>query len=79
LSNERMAGMAFQGFSNGFGNIGINPMERETINRVARSTGMNVGASLGIRSGISYEDLQEEEEDEGSWTMDFEGRGPEDH
>jgi hypothetical protein len=72
-------GMAFRGFGNGFGPMGIHPMERETINRVAYSTGINVGASLGIKPDLSYEDLRERECSNDDWTMDFEGRGPEDH
>ena len=56
-------------------------MERETINRVARNTGLNVGVTLGVRPDLSYEDLRdlETEDSENDWTMDFEGRGPEDH
>jgi hypothetical protein len=69
----------FGGFGNGFGPMGIHPMERETINRVAHNTGINVGASLGIKPDLCYEDLRERECSEEDWTMDFEGRGPEDH
>jgi len=54
-------------------------MERETIDRVAYGTGINVGAVLGIKPDLSYEDLREREDSEDAWTMDFEGRGPEDH
>ena len=83
MGNERQASMQFGGFSNGFGSGGIHPMERETINRVARSSGLNVGAALGIQPEISYEDLSERtadrEDEDSAWTMDFEGRGPEDH
>ena len=68
-----------RGFSNGFGQMGIHPMERATINRVAYGTGINVGAVLGIKPDLSYEDLRDQEAEEDSWTEDFEGRGPEDH
>jgi hypothetical protein len=79
LVYERMAGMAFKGFGNGFSLGGIAPMERETINRVYQGTGINLGAGLGIRPDISVERMREQELDDEDWTMDFEGRGPEDH
>lgn len=59
--------------------MGLHPMERQTINMVHRDTGINVGAVLGIKPDLSYEDLREREFSEEAWTEDFEGRGPEDH
>lgn len=69
--------MAFGGFGFGPG-LGLHPMERETINRIHRDTGMNMGVSLGITPDVSYENLRERELEGDDWTMEFEGRGPED-